>query len=133
MYLTVHRTILFREEHSARVLVPRVDHVSAPGISSPGTFRRGHAQALVTGRCVFRFDPTRARFSLASLHPGETRETVRAATGFDYDEPADIATTAGPTEAQAATLAGPVCDAMIETYPDFCRRVWGREAKEEAA
>lgn len=132
MYLTVPRTILFREEHSARVLVPRVQHISAPGISPPGTFRRGHAQALVTGRCVFRFDPARARFSLASLHPGETRETVRAATGFDYDEPDQVGVTAGPTEAQSALLAGPVCDAMIETYPDFCRRVWGRGALEQA-
>ncbi len=133
MYLTVHRTILFREEHSARVLVPRVDHISAPGTSPPGTFRRGHAQALVTGRCVFRFDPVRARFSLASLHPGETRESVRDATGFDYDEPDEIAVTAGPTEAQSAILAGPVRDAMIETYPDFCRRVWPRGTEERAA
>ena len=133
MYLTVHRTILFREEHSPRVLVPRVDHISAPGISPPGTFRRGHAQALVTGRCVFRFDPARARFALASLHPGETLEGVRAATGFDYDEPGEIAVTEGPTEAQSALLAGPVCDAMIETYPDFCRRVWGRGMKETGA
>lgn len=133
MYLTTNRTILFREEHSKRVMVARVDHVSAAGVSPPGVFRRGHAQALVTGRCVFRFDPARARFSLASLHPGETRESVREATGFDYDEPETVAITEGPTEAQAALLAGPVCDAMIETYPDFCRRVWGRTAKEHAA
>ena len=133
MYFTVHRTILFREEHSPRVLVARVDHISAPGISPPGVFRRGNAQALVTGRCVFRFDPARGRFALASLHPGETRESVRAATGFDYDEPAEIAATAGPTEAQAAILAGPVRDAMIETYPDFCRRVWPRGSEEQAA
>ena len=83
MYMTVPRTILFREEHSPRVLVERVAHVSAPGTSPPGVFRRGTAQALVTGRCVFRFDPARARFSLESLHPGETLEGVRAATGFD--------------------------------------------------
>ena len=64
MYMTVPRTILFREEHSRRVLVQQVDAISAPGISAPGQFRRGTAQALVTGRCVFRFDG--ARFSLAS-------------------------------------------------------------------
>ncbi len=50
MYLMTERTILLREEHSSRVLVPRVAHVSAPGVSAPGVFRRGHAQALVTGR-----------------------------------------------------------------------------------
>ena len=133
MYLMTPRTILFREEHSPRVLVPRVDIVSAPGVSEPGVFRRGTAQALLTGRCVFRFDAARARFTLASVHPGETAETVRAATGFDYDEPADVPLTPGPTATELALLRGSVCDEMLETYPAFCRRVWGREAKEHAA
>lgn len=70
MYLAVPRTILFREEHSRRVLVPRVDIVSAPGASPPEHWRRGTAQALVTGRCVFGFDG--ARFALRSIHPGQT-------------------------------------------------------------
>ncbi|MEJ2175505.1 MAG: CoA-transferase, partial [bacterium] len=35
MYFTARRTILFREEHSPRVLVPKVDFVSAPGWSPP--------------------------------------------------------------------------------------------------
>ena len=35
MYMTVPRTILFREEHSRRVLVERVDVISAPGVSPP--------------------------------------------------------------------------------------------------
>jgi glutaconate CoA-transferase, subunit B len=132
MYLMVPRTILFREEHSRRVLVPRVDIVSAPGVSEPGVFRRGTAQALLTGRCVFRFDPVRARFTLASVHPGETAETVRAATGFDYDEPASVPVTPDPMEAELALLRGPVRDRMLDTYPAFCRRVWGR-GKEQAA
>ncbi|MGH7043477.1 MAG: CoA synthetase [Acetobacteraceae bacterium] len=133
MYLMTHRTILFREEHSPRVLVPRVDHVSAPGVSAPGVFRRGHAQALVTGRAVFRFDPARARFTLASVHPGETAATIRAATGFAYDAPATVAVTPDPTADQLALLRGKVCDEMVETYPAFCRRVFARPAREHAA
>ena len=126
MYMMVPRTILFREEHSPRVLVPRVDHVSAPGLSPPGVFRRGTAQALVTGRAVFRFDAGAGRFTLASVHPGETAESIRAATGFDYDAPAEVPETPDPAPADLALLRGPVCDEMLETYPDFCRRVWGR-------
>lgn len=133
MYLMTPRTILFREEHSPRVFVPRVDIVSAPGVSPPGVFRRGTAQGLVTGRCVFRFDPARARFTLASVHPGETAENVRASTGFDYDEPADVPATPDPTDQQLALLRGPVCDEMLETYPDFCARVWQRRASDERA
>jgi len=127
MYMMTPRTILFREEHSARVLVPKVDLVSAPGISAPGVFRRGTAQALVTGKCVFGFDGT--GFNLASVHPGETAETVREATGFSYRETPTVPFTPDPTEAELALLRGVVCDEMLETYPDFCRRVWGRTAE----
>ena len=127
MYLMTHRTILFREEHSPRVLVQRVAMVSAPGVSPPGVFRRGTAQALVTGRCVFRFHADRARFSLESLHPGESVETIRAETGFDFDAPAEVPQTPDPTEAELALLRGPVCDEMLETYPEFCARVFGRK------
>ena len=128
MYLMVPRTLLFREEHSRRVLVPRVDAISAPGVSAPEVFRRGTAQALVTGRCVFRFHPGRARFSLDSLHPGQTAADVRANTGFDYDE-GDATATPDPTPEELALLRGPVCAEMRETYPDFCARVWpGRAA-----
>jgi glutaconate CoA-transferase, subunit B len=127
MYMMTPRTILFREEHSPRVLVPRVDIISAPGVSPPGVFRRGTAQALLTRRCVFRFDPTRARFALESIDPQESRESIRSATGFDYDGPTGaVPVTAGPTAAELALLRGPVCEAMLETYPDFCRRVWQR-------
>ncbi len=126
MYLMTPRTILFREEHSTRVLVPNVDIISAPGISPNGVFRRGTAQALVTGRCVFSFDGT--GFTLASLHPGETIESIRTETGFDYTAPASPPATPDPDDAVLALLRGPVCDEMLATYPDFCRRVWNRVA-----
>ncbi len=126
MYLMTPRTILFREEHTKRVLVERVDNISAPGISAPGVFRRGTAQALVTGRCVFGFDGT--EFALASLHPGETAQSVRDATGFAYAAPDSVPATPDPTEAEVALLRGPVCDEMLSTYPEFCARVWQRSA-----
>jgi glutaconate CoA-transferase subunit B len=128
MYFMTPRTILFREEHSPRVLVPRVEHISAPGVSPPEVFRRGTAQALVTGRCVFRFEPARARFVLESVHPGESLETIRAETGFDFDAPDQVAVTPDPSAEELALLRGVVCDEMVETYPDFCARVWGRKA-----
>lgn len=125
MYMMVPRTILFREEHSRRVLVPRVDIVSAPGVSPPGVFRRGHAQALVTGKCVFHFDPGHARFSLVSVHPGETVQSVSDATGFAFDRSTACPVTPEPSEQELSLLRTEVCGAMRETYPAFCRRVWG--------
>lgn len=127
MYFMTPRTILFREEHTPRVFVEKVDNISAPGVSPPGVFRRGTAQALVTGRCVFRFHPDRARFSLESLHPGETVESVRDATGFAFDVNGDVPFTPDPTPDELALLRGPICDEMLETYPEFCARVFGRK------
>ena len=127
MYFMTPRTILFREEHTPRVFVDKVDNVSAPGVSPPGVFRRGTAQALVTGRCVFRFHPDRARFSLESVHPGETVESVRDATGFAFDVAGDVPFTPDPTAEELALLRGPICDEMMETYPEFCTRVFGRK------
>ncbi|MGG5888935.1 CoA-transferase [Falsiroseomonas sp. HC035] len=127
MYFMTPRTILFREEHSPRVLVPRVDNISAPGVSEPGVFRRGTAQALVTGRCVFAFHPDRGRFSLASIHPAETVDSIRAATGFEFDTADDVPQTPDPTPEELALLRGPVCDEMLETYPEFCARVFDRK------
>lgn len=124
MYMAVPRTLLFREEHSRRVLVPRVDWISAPGTSPPGHFRRGTAQALVTGRAVFRFHA--GRFHLASCHPGENSASIAEHTGFAYDAPPQVPATPAPSADELALLRGPVCAEMRPTYPAFCARVWGR-------
>ena len=79
LYFLVPRVILFREEHTARVLVPKVEFVSAPGTSAAEIDRPGGPYALVTGRCVFRFDKAQRRFRLASVHPGHTAGEVARA------------------------------------------------------
>ena len=125
----VPSVILYREEHSRRVLVPRVDFISAPGTSGPGTYRPGGPTALVTGRCAFAFDRGRGRFTLVSLHPGETLESVREHTGFDFDllpsagaggngaEP--VPPTPAPTATDLRLLRGRVAEEVAETYPRF--------------
>lgn len=117
--MLVPRVILFREEHSPRTLVPRVAAVSAPGTSPPGVYRRGGPVALITGRAVLAFDAARARFTLESVHPGETAATVREATGFAYDAPADVPETALLDADGRALLAGPVADDLAHAYPRF--------------
>jgi len=124
MYFAARRTILFREEHSARVLVPKVDFVSAPGWSPPEVWRRGGPQALLTGKALFAWQPQQRRFRLESVHPGATPEDVRANTGFDYDAPTRVATTPEPTDAELALLRGPVAAEIAPNYPAFAAKVW---------
>jgi len=87
LYFLVPRVILFREEHTPRVFVPKVDFISAPGASDPATYRTGGPHALVTGRCVFGFNKANRRFRLDSVHEGETPDSVREATGLAFESP----------------------------------------------
>ena len=110
MYSVVKKTILFREEHSKRVLVPKVEFVSARG--TPG--------ALLTGKALFSWQGS--RFRLESTHePGDLRDQ----TGFQYDSPAQVPVTAVPDENDLLLLRGKVAAKIAADYPDFARRVWG--------
>ncbi|WP_119166625.1 CoA-transferase [Algihabitans albus] len=119
LYFVVPRVILFREQHDRKVFVRKVDYISAPGISEPGVYRRGGPYALVTGLCVMRFDSTRGRFRLASVHPGHSVEEVCDKTGFDFDIPESIPITPLPSQHQLATLRTRVAAEVAETYPRF--------------
>lgn len=125
LYMLVPRVILFREDHNRRVMVDRVDFVSAPGTSAPNVYRPGGPHALVTGLCVFAFEKAAGRFRLASVHPGVTAADVRAATGFAYDEPGEAPQSAVPDAASLAILRGEVGRLVAKTYPDFARKAWG--------
>src|SRR5579859_737530 len=118
LYHLVPRVILFREEHSPRVLVPKVDFISAAAVT-PEVPRRGGPHALLTNMAVFDFDKTRGGFRLRSVHPPFSPEDIRANTGFDYEEPATIPATAQPDAATLSLLRGRIIDELAESYPTF--------------
>jgi glutaconate CoA-transferase, subunit B len=128
LYFLVPRVILFREEHTPRVLVPRVEFISAPGTSPPKVSRPGGPYALVTGRCVFAFDRCHGRFRLHSVHPGHTVDEVLANTGFEFDLPETVVETAAPSSETLALIRGPVGAAIAETYPRFADEVLASDA-----
>jgi len=128
LYHLIPRVILFREEHTPRTLVRKVDFVSAAGSSPENEYRPGGPYALVTGRCVFAFDKTRRQFRLVSTHPGITPAEVREATGFDYLAPAAVPVTEPLSGAALALLRGEVARQVAETYPAFAARTWGVQA-----
>ena len=128
MYFAVPRVILFREEHSPRTLVERVDFISAPGTSPPEVWRRGGPKALVTNRAVFSFGPSRARFRLESVHGGETPESVAEATGFAFDQAPRVGETPAPAAERLKRLRRDIAPQIAEFYPQFAARVWGLAA-----
>jgi glutaconate CoA-transferase, subunit B len=110
MYSAVKRTILFREEHSKRVLVPKVEFVSA----------RGTPAALLTGKALFSWQG--GRFRLESTHEDGD---IRGETGFQYDSSPPVPLTPAPTPEDLALLRSSVAQRIAPDYPDFARRVWG--------
>lgn len=121
MYFMVPRIVLFREEHSPRTLVRRVQWISTPGRSPPNHFRRGGAEALLTGRAFFHFRAD--GFHLVSLHPGETLEGVRRATGFDFHAPPDPPETPPPDPEEIRLLRTEVAPLLAPDYPAFLPRL----------
>ena len=125
LYFTVPRVILFREEHTPRVFVDKVDFVSAPGTSAPGVYRPGGPVALLTGKALFRFDKDRPGFALESIHPGHSLAEIKTATGFAFTHADAPPPTAMPDADTLGLLRGRVLDELSETYPDFSNRMRG--------
>lgn len=125
LYFLVPRVVLFREEHSLRTLVPKVDFISAPGLSAKNVYRPGGACALVTGMAAFAFDRERGRFTLTSVHPGHGPGEVARATGFEFDAPAQPARTPAPEPETLALLRGHVRDEIADSYPRFAETAFG--------
>ena len=123
LYYVVPKVILFRTEHSRRTLVPKVDFISAPGMSEPNVFRPGGPIALVTNRCLFSF--ANGRFTLASVHPGHNVAEVAEHTGFDFDMPDAVPETAPPSPATLKLMREVVAPQLAEVYPQFARQVFG--------
>lgn len=124
LYHLVPNIVLFRKEHSCRVLVPRVDFISAAGSSPANHYRVGGPRWLVTELVVMEFIAAKARFVLHSIHAGHSIEEVLDRTGFEFDYSPDPSTTPRPTTDQLAQLRGPVREALAPVYPDFCQKAF---------
>lgn len=133
LYSLAKNVVLFREEHTKRVMVPKVDYITAAGVNEPNVYRPGGPTALVTNLCVFAFDRAAQRFRLESVHPGHSAEEVRANTGFAYEEPERVAVTPEPDTRTLQLIRGEVAAQIAATYPQFVERVFGARAPATAA
>ncbi|MBL4758741.1 MAG: CoA synthetase [Rhizobiales bacterium] len=125
LYFQVPKVILFRDEHSRRTLVKKVDFISAPGVSKKNVYRPGGPYALVTPLCVMMFDRIAGRFTLKSIHPGHSLEEIRDQTGFDFDCPNDVPDTATPDKDTLSLIRGDVARAIANPYPAFAAKMFG--------
>lgn len=125
LYYLPRRVVVFRGEHSPRVFVERVDHVTSPGAGPDDVARPGGPWACVTPLCVFRFDRGKRIWVVQSLHPGVSRAALAAATGFPLAYAPDAHETPPPTREQLELLRSRVRERVARVYPRWAARALG--------
>jgi len=133
-----HALILYCPRHSRKILVPKVDFVTAVGNDAErrktSGVSTGGVRKLVTNLCVIRFlDDGTAE--LESVHEGVTTEEVLENTGFDLAVPHSVPATSNPTprELEILKVIDPLCIRGLEfmtaserlaELPDIWEREW---------
>ena len=125
MYFVVPQIILFREEHSPRTLVNKVDFISAPGISDEKVHRPGGPKYLLTNRALFKFNKDLKKFSLLKLNQNETTEGIEKLTGFKFDVNEHVSAMSDPDISRLKILRNKIAPMVSEFYPEFADRIWG--------
>ena len=95
--------IMPQEKHRFK---ERVDFITSPGFGDGAGWRErvglpgGGPAAVITTLGVYRFDVKTREMLLASWHPGQSAESVRAATGWDLRVAGGCSETPTPTAAE---------------------------------
>ncbi len=124
LYHLIPKVILFTLTHNPKVLVPKVDFISAAGTSEAGVYRPGGPEHLMTDRCLFDFDQSRGAFNLSSVHSHSSHDDIRAQTGFDYASDGTEQVTPVPDASTLELIRTVVATKVAETYPNFAKKVF---------
>jgi glutaconate CoA-transferase subunit B len=90
--------------HERNRLPRQVDFITSPGFGRGGSWREdqgllgGGPSAIITSRCVMRFDPRTSEAYLHSVHPGVTVEEILANMDWPLVVPERVDTTPIPQE-----------------------------------
>jgi glutaconate CoA-transferase subunit B len=102
--------IFITMSHSKRAFVEKLDFVTSLGYGKGGDDRKklgvttDGPTKVITDLCVLEPDPATKELSVASLHPGVTREQVTAATGWKIKFADKVGETPPPTEKELKVL-----------------------------
>lgn len=102
--------VLIIMQQSARSFVERVDFVTSAGYLDGGDARKRAGLpgkgpvALITDLCIFEPDPVTRELTVASIHPGVTRQAIEAATGWPVRYGSQVAVTDTPKAAELSAL-----------------------------
>lgn len=102
---SARKTIILINMEKRRFL-ERVDYITSPGYLEGFDSREkaglpgGGPEAIITDKCVMRFDPVSKEAYVDSLHPGVTVEEVRSLVSWELKLASHVKETEPPTEEQ---------------------------------
>jgi glutaconate CoA-transferase subunit B len=102
--------IFITMSHSKRAFVEKLDFVTSLGHGKGGDDRQklgvttDGPTKVITDLCVLEPDPVTKELTVASLHPGVTREQVIAATGWKVKFASKVGETPTPTDKELKVL-----------------------------
>jgi glutaconate CoA-transferase subunit B len=102
---SANRTIITMPLDKKR-FIEKVDYITTPGHIGGGEDRRkaglvgSGPTAIITNKCVFRFDPGTKEAYVYSIHPGVSRDEIREGVAWDIKFADRVATTEPPTREQ---------------------------------
>lgn len=121
LYYMAHRVILFRDQHTRRIFVEKVDFVSGAGVTPENVYREGGPALLVTPKAVLAWDKAAGEWVLDRFQPGSSVEDVRHNTGFALRMSPSVHMMPAPTAEELHVLRTVVRKKLERSYPDFVR------------
>jgi glutaconate CoA-transferase subunit B len=121
LYYMAHRVILFRDQHTRRIFVEKVDFVSGAGVTPENVYREGGPALLVTPKAVLTWDKAAGEWILDRFQPGSSVEDVRHHTSFALHVSPSVHMTPVPTAEELHVLRTVVRNKLERSYPDFVR------------
>jgi glutaconate CoA-transferase, subunit B len=125
LYYMAHRVMLFRDQHTKRVFVEKVDFVTGAGVTPESVYREGGPALVVTPKAVFGWNKAAGEWMLDRVQPGSSIEEVQANTGFPLPVSSAVHTNPLPTEEELRVLRTVVKEKMARSYPEFVREKMG--------
>ena len=124
MYFVVPKIILFREEHTPRTLVKKVDFISAPGTSPSNVFRPGGPKYLITNRALFSFNREDKKFKIEKINPEFSLDEVIKSTGFEFKTNKKLKYFTMPSQKRIDVLRNLIAAKVLNFYPQFAKKIW---------
>jgi glutaconate CoA-transferase subunit B len=119
LYYMAHRVILFRDQHTKRVFVEKVDFVTGAGVTPENVYREGGPALVVTPISVLGWDKAAGGWTLDQVQPGSSVAEVQANTGFPLSVSPTVHINPAPTEEELRVLRTVVREKMARSYPEF--------------